>query len=265
MTQISIFCPQEYLEKSKEVKYSQLIHTKYYSTTCEKDRNVNILLPVGYTEEKQYPVMYFLHGIFGDENTMIENGPTIENMMAKGIAKEMIIVYPYIFASKTRDTCSAIDDVNVAAYDNFINDLVTDLMPFMKENYSVKEGKENTAILGFSMGGREALAIGLKKPEMFGYVGAISPAPGLVPGKDWAIEHPGQFQKEELVFGEEKPFFLMICCGDADKVVGKFPESYHQIFEENAVVHTWWEIPGSDHADPAISSGVYNFCSRVFR
>ena len=262
---ITIFCPQEYLEKSREVKYSELIRTKYYSTTCEKERNVNILLPADYSEDKQYPVLYFLHGIFGDENTMIGNGPTIENMVAAGVAEEMIIVYPYMYASKTRDVCTAIDEQNIAAYDNFVNDLVTDLMPFIKENYSIKEGKENTAILGFSMGGRESLAIGLMKPELFGYVGAISPAPGLVPGKDWATEHPGQFAEEEVKYDGEKPDMIMICCGDSDKVVGTFPKSYHELYEKNGIEHSWWEIPGSDHGDPAISSGVYNFCSRIFK
>lgn len=262
---IYIMCPSEYLKKSADVKYSELIRTKYYSTTCEKERNVNILLPADYSEDKEYPVLYFLHGIFGDENSMIGCGPTIENMMAKGAAEEMIIVFPYMYASKTQDVCTAIDDTNIAAYDNFVNDLVTDLMPFIKENYSVKEGKENTAIVGFSMGGRESLAIGLLKPDLFGYVGAISPAPGLVPGKDWAIEHPGQFKEEEVKFGDEKPYLLMICCGDSDKVVGTFPESYHQVFEKNEVDHIWWVIPGSDHGDPAISSGVYNFCGRIFR
>lgn len=262
---IEIFCPEEYSKKSEQGEYSELIKTQYYSTTCEKERNVNILLPVGYTEEKKYPVLYVLHGIFGTENDMTFNSVTIQNMTAKGAAEEMIVVYPYMYASKTKDVCTAIDKENVAAYDNFINDLVEDLMPYMKENYSVAEGKENTAIVGFSMGGRESLAIGLQRPDLFGYVGAIAPAPGLVPGKDWAMEHEGQFAEEELVFSEEAPFLLMICSGDSDKTVGQFPVSYHNIFVNNQVEHVWWEIPGSDHGDPAITSGIYNFCKNIFQ
>lgn len=263
--EIEIFCPEEYSKKSEQGEYSELIKARYYSTTCEKERNVNILLPVGYTEEKEYPVLYVLHGIFGTENDMTFNSVTIQNMTAKGAAEEMIVVYPYMYASRTKDVCTAIDKENVAAYNNFINDLVDDLMPFMKENYSVAEGKENTAIAGFSMGGRESLAIGLQRADLFGYVGAIAPAPGLVPGKDWAMEHEGQFAEEELVFSDEAPFLLMICCGDSDKTVGQFPVSYHNIFTKNYVEHAWWEIPGSDHGDPAITSGIYNFCKNIFR
>ena len=185
--------------------------------------------------------------------------------MAEELAEDMILVFPYMYASRTQDVCTAIDTENTAAYDNFVNDLVTDLMPFMAENYSVASGRENTAVLGFSMGGRESLAIGFAKPELFGYVGAIAPAPGLTPGRDWAMEHPGQYAEEELVFAEESPELLMICSGDKDSVVGTFPKSYHNILTTNGVNHIWWEISGSDHGDPAITSGIYNFCKSIFQ
>ncbi len=269
---IEIQCPTEYLVNSVKVNYGKIVKTSYYSTTCEKDRNVIVLLPDGYTEEKEYPVLYVLHGIFGDETSMIGDGNsgiriTVGNMIAKGAAEEMIVVFPYMYASKTQDVCTAIDLANTAAYDNFVNDLADDLMPFLKENYSVASGRENTAIIGFSMGGRESLAIGFMRPDLFGYVGAIAPAPGLTPGRDWAMAHPGQFEEEELVFAEdeEPPYVLMVCSGDADSVVGSFPKSYHNILLRNQVSHYWWEIPGSDHGDPAITSGIYNFCKVIFK
>lgn len=273
---ISIYCPEKYLAKVQDAenmpnnRYGELIHTSYYSKTCEKNRNVNILLPAGYTTEKKYPVLYVLHGIFGDEYSMVgdENGGipiTIGNLIAEGIAKEMIVVFPFMYASKTKDQCTAIDIENVLAYDNFVNDLVNDLMPFMEANYSVATGKDNTAVTGFSMGGREALAIGIQKPDLFAYVGSIAAAPGLVYAKDWAMEHPGQFDEKQLQFTQEVPKLVMVCCGDSDKTVGTFPKSYHEIFVKNGTEHIWWEVPGSDHGDPAISSGIYNFAKEIFK
>lgn len=258
-------------EKRSKTAYGEMVRTHYYSATCEKERNVIVLLPVGYTEEKQYPVCYVLHGIFGDENTMIGDGESgsrilAGNMMADGNAEEMILVYPYMYASKTQDACTAIDKTNIDAYDNFVNDLTADLMPFMEANYSVKTGRENTAVVGFSMGGRESLAIGLYRSDLFGYVGAIAPAPGLTPGKDWATAHPGQFGEEELHFHDkQEPYVLMICCGDKDSVVGTFPESYHNILERNQAEHDWYVVPGSDHGDPAITSGLANFWKTIFK
>ncbi|MCH5273308.1 MAG: esterase family protein [Lachnospiraceae bacterium] len=269
---IEVTCPPEYRINKADVTYGRIVKTSYYSETCEKNRNVIILLPEGYTEEKKYPVLYVLHGIFGDETSMIgdgNSGPriTVGNMIAKGDAKEMILVFPYMYASKTQDVCTAIDVANTKAYDNFVNDLTADLMPFMEDNYSVATGRENTAIIGFSMGGREAIAIGLMRPDLFGYIGSIAPAPGLVPGRDWAMAHPGQFAEEDVKFDteEESPYVFMLCSGDNDNVVGTFPESYHNILNRNEVNHIWWIVPGSDHSEPAISSGIYNFCKAIFK
>ena len=264
-----ITMPAEYGQRKGDVTYPDVIKTSYYSTTCEKDRNVNIVLPADYSEDKKYPVLYILHGIFGDENSMTDSGTNIivpiQNMMAEGLADEMILVFPYMYASKTQDVCTAIDNDNVAAYDNFVNDLADDLMPFMEANYSVATGRDNTAIIGFSMGGRESLAIGLQRPDLFGYVGAIAPAPGLVPGKDWAMEHPGQFAEDDVKFEDIMPRLFMVCAGDRDGTVGTFPKSYHELFDRNEVPHIWYEIPGSDHGNPAIQSGIYNFCKYVFK
>ena len=74
----------------------------------------------------------------------------------------MIAVFPYIYASEKQDSCSGMNEENNAAYDNFINELTNDLMPYIESHYSVKTGKDNTAIMGFSMGGRESLYISMK-------------------------------------------------------------------------------------------------------
>lgn len=267
--EVDITMPEEYGKKTDGNDYPAVEKKSYYSTTCEKNRNVNIVLPPNYSEDKEYPVLYILHGIFGDENTMTDPGMNIivpmQNLMAEGTMPEAILVFPYMYASKTQDVCTAIDDENAKAYDNFVNDLADDLMPFMEENYSIATGRDNTAIIGFSMGGRESLAIGLAMPETFGYVGAIAPAPGLVPGKDWAMEHPGQYAEEDVKFDSIMPRLLMVCAGDKDGTVGTFPKSYHELFDKNGVTHIWYEIPGSDHGNPAIQSGIYNFCKYVFK
>ncbi|MBQ8798461.1 MAG: esterase family protein [Lachnospiraceae bacterium] len=267
---VEVKAPAAYLYKKADVTYGEIITTKYYSATCGREKNVIIALPGNYSEEKTYPVCYVLHGVGGSEKDMIGNGSSgarviAANLAAKGEAEEMILVFPNMYSSATQAGFTGIDHENMAAYDNFVNDLVNDLMPFIADNYSVATGRENTAVVGFSMGGRESLCIGFSRPDLFGYVGAIAPAPGLTPGKDMFLDHIGTFKEEELVFENESPEILMICSGDKDNVVGKFPLSYHNILNTNGVNHIWWEIPGSDHGDPAISSGLYNFCKSIFK
>lgn len=265
-------CPIEVYEARGNTDYGVINHHTYHSDTTGLDRGVNVLLPANYDESKEYPVLYLLHGIFGDEYSLSgdTNNKLVEimgNLQADDAAKEMIVVLPNMYATSDPNQQPAFNSEAVAPYDNFINDLVNDLIPFIEKNYSVLPGRENRAIAGFSMGGRETLFIGLSRPDLFAYVGAIAPAPGLVPGKDWAMNHPGQLQEDELTFAgkDYEPTVLMICCGTQDGTVGKFPESYHNIFERNEVAHIWYEVPGADHDSKAIRSGLYNFVRAIFR
>ncbi|MCQ2596944.1 MAG: hypothetical protein MJ181_03775 [Treponema sp.] len=269
---IAVFPPKSALAYVDGKDYGKLEHKTYFSKIAEKEKGINILLPPGYTTEKKYPVLYLLHGIFGDEYSMVGNpnggnSVTIANLINQGLASEMIVVYPFMYTSKTQPQCSAIDEANVACYDNFIDEMTTSIMPFIAENYPVLEGRGNTAIYGFSMGGRESLACAFYRPDLFKFVGAVAPAPGLVEGKDFAMYHKGQFAEADVKFDESKtyPDLLMICAGDSDSVVGVFPLTYHNLFLKNEVKHIWWSIPGSDHGDPAISSGIYNFVQRIFK
>ena len=116
------------------------------------------------------------------------------------------------------------------------------------------------------MGGRESLFRGFSIPDLFAYVGAISPAPGLVGSKDWAMTHPGQLEEVDLLIDDESvvPKVLMVLCGTDDSVVGSFPRSYHNIMDINGQEHIWYEVPEADHDPNAIKSGIYNFMLRSF-
>lgn len=264
-------CPKETYDIRERTTYGVVNHQIYHSETTGQDRGVNVMLPPDYDNSKAYPVLYLLHGYYGDEyslsgdisNRLVE---IAGNLTVDGLAKEMIVVLPNIFATSDPDLKPALNQECIAGYDNFINELVNDLMPYIEANYSVLSGRENRAIAGFSMGGRESLFIGLTRPDLFAYVGAIAPAPGLTPGKDWAMEHPGQLQEDELTFADKefKPNFLMICCGTQDGTVGKFPESYHNIFERNKEPHIWYEVPDADHDARTIRSGLNNFLRVIF-
>ncbi len=269
---IAIYAPKSATAYVEGNDYGTLEHSTYYSKVAEKEKGINVLLPPGYTTEKKYPVLYVLHGIFGDEYSMVGNpkggnSVTLTNLMNQGLASEMVIVYPFMYTSKKQPQCSAIDEANVACYDNFIDEMTTSIMPYIAEKYSVLEGRDNTAICGFSMGGRETLACVFYRPDLFRYACAIAPAPGLVEGRDFAMYHKGQFAEADVKFDESKtyPELLMICAGDSDSVVGVFPLTYHNLFVKNEVKHIWWSIPGSDHGDPAITSGIYNFAQRLFK
>ena len=115
------------------------------------------------------------------------------------------------------------------------------------------------------MGGRETIFITLKRPELFGYVCAISAAPGVVPTQDKFMSHNGQMEESEMKFadGAVVPNVFIICCGTRDSVVGTYPKSYHEILTTNGSDHIWYEITGADHDNNAIKSGLYNLFKQI--
>ena len=241
------------------VQYGTVKSGTYYSTTCNRNKPYNILLPANYSTNKKYPVLYVMHGYWENQDRMIIKGngtmytrQIIGNAIAEGAAEDMIVVFPYIYSSATQENCTAMDDANNAAYDNFINDLTKDLMPHIESTYSVKTGRENTAITGFSMGGREALLIGMNRPDLFGYVGAMCPAPGVTGSFKWNSE-------------EEAPSLLFITAGSNDTVVYSNPENYHNNFTSNGVPHIWHYVNGGYHGDNSIHAHLYNFVRAVFK
>jgi len=270
ISEVQNLCPAEILDFNPDTDYGLIKHGSYFSKSCNRNRNYNIFLPASYDNTKEYPVMYLLHGIFGNEYSFTSDQnlkirELLSNMMCSNLAEEMIVVFPDMFAASDPNAKPGFNEEAVANYDNFINDLTNDLMPYIQETYQVKSGRENTAICGFSMGGRETLYISLKRSDLFNYVGAIAPAPGLVPARDWAMQHKGQIKEEEAKYSEPLPKLVMICCGTNDGTVGAFPKTYHNLFVKNGVEHYWYEVLGADHNNIAIQSGLFHFLQFVFR
>ncbi len=263
-------CPVTVTASRGDVTYGEFSHDTYFSKTCGLERGYSILLPADYSTDKQYPVLYLLHGIFGDEYSFSGDASNkikeiVGNMAADGYIKETIVVCPNMYASSDPDQKPGFDTEACLPYDNFINDLTNDLMPYIESKYSVLTGRENTYLAGFSMGGRETIFITLKRPELFGYVCAISAAPGIVPTKDKFMTHVGQMEESEMKFadGAQTPNVFIICCGTRDSVVGEYPKSYHEILEANGSEHIWYEITGADHDNNAIKSGIYNLFKKI--
>ena len=263
-------CPVTVTATRSNVAYGEFTHGTYDSKTCGLERGYSILLPADYSADKQYPVLYLLHGIFGNEYSFSGDASNkikeiVGNMAADGLIEETIVVCPNMYASSDPSQQPGFDAESCLPYDNFINDLVNDLMPHIESEYSVLTGRENTYLAGFSMGGRETLFIALQRPELFGYVCSISAAPGIVATTDKFMTHPGQLAESEVKFADDAvvPNKFILCCGTRDSVVGTYPKSYHELLEANGTDHIWYEVTGADHDNNVIKSGLYNLFKQI--
>ena len=251
--------------------YGTVVPITYHSSIAKKNKSANVLLPAGYNEKETYPVLYVNHGIFGDQNSMLDDGMKIQtmagNLSASGEAEKMIIVFTAMYTSQNSDVCSGFTVEETQKYDAFREDLTECLMPYINEHYSTKTGRKYTGISGFSMGGRETLYIGVTRPEYFGYIGAACPAPGVTPGADNLMSHPGNMQESEfkITDADNQPYMLFIAGGTNDGVVNPFPENYHKILTANNQEHLWLEVAGGGHDGSTVVPMFYNLLKNIFK
>lgn len=256
----------------KDIIYESTVIVEGKSVT----RKAKVVLPKGYTTEKKYPVVYMLHGIFGDETSLYGDGTqnVIWNAIANGDAEEMIVVFPNACANEAGKG-EGFNLEHYAAYDNFINDLSKCLMPYINENFSTLTGRENTAICGFSMGGRVSLQIGFTKQEDFGYVGGFCPAFGIFKYTNYGVTEPGFFTEDTFTLKPEymNNTLVLIAAGPRDDIVKTEPKRYANALAKNKVPHIYYETMGGDsanvggggHESAVYQHGAYNFLKRIFK
>ena len=175
----------------------------------------------------------------------MESNYTIKKLIQLFLSKIYVIIILTI-----------VGDKNNKAYDNFINLLVKEIMPYMSQNYSIYTDREHTAITGFSMGGRESLNIGFTRPDLFGYIGTMCPAPGLT---------TDQIKPENLRFTDVEPYMLFISAGSNDTLIWSTPAGYHEQLVKNNVTHIWHYVDGGDHGGKTIRPHIYNFIRYIFK
>jgi S-formylglutathione hydrolase FrmB len=129
-------------------------------------------LPAGYdvNAARTYPVLYFLHGLGENEQTLFSTGGwnLIEDLRQQRRIVDFLIVAPEGMRSFYINSA----DGSVRYSDFFL----TELMPYIENKYRIRSGRGARAISGISMGGYGALRFAFARPELFSSVSAQSAA-----------------------------------------------------------------------------------------
>ena len=141
----------------EEVVYN----TKAYATD-ERDvkKTAYVYLPYGYDSEKEYNILYLMHGTGDDEKYWLKTNPynkiMLDNMIADGDIQPLIVVTPTFYVE---DDCA--DDLDQLTY-SFAKELRNDLMPEIESSYSTyaktaddkgfSESRDHRAFAGLSRG-----------------------------------------------------------------------------------------------------------------
>ena len=224
----------------RDVPHGEIRQLAYRSVSLAAMRRVTVYVPPGYEldPKKRYPVLYLLHGANGDENVWYRLGRVnaiLDNLLAAGRATPFLVVMPNGYGAPPNTP-----QVPGQNTELFTKDLVQDVIPLVEARYRVARDRAARALVGLSMGGGQALSIGLNRLDLFSHVGGFSS--GFGPNADFAkiyarlVESPKAANKDLRL--------LWIGCGNDD---GAFAASKRlsEFLNAHGITHTFRETDGA--------------------
>ncbi len=117
-------------------------------------------------QPQRYPVLYFLHGLGDNEQTLFNTGgwSLIEDLRQHSKIGDFLVVAPEGRASFYINSADG-----KQPYSDFF---LREFMPTIEKKYPIPQGRAGRAIGGISMGGYGALRFAFAHPELFSAVSA---------------------------------------------------------------------------------------------
>jgi enterochelin esterase-like enzyme len=143
------------------------------------ERDVTVYLPPGYDEDanRRYPVLYMLHGYtdsderwMGLRQSWISLSAVLDSTFADGGVRELIVVMPNSY-TRFQGSMYA-NSITTGYWEDFIT---RDLVAWTDARYRTIADRAARGLAGHSMGGYGALRIGMKHPDVYAAVYALSP------------------------------------------------------------------------------------------
>ena len=251
--------PQGFADDGPGVRHGQMQEFSYESAVTHTRRKAMVYLPSGYAADRRYPVLYLLHGIGGNEHEWsgyVRATIVLDKLIASGQAEPMIVVMPNGRA-RADDASPAPDQTftpaHAAAFANFEGDLLRSLIPAIDGQYPTLADAPHRAIAGLSMGGGQALNIGLTHLDSFGSVGGFSSAPNTKPAAELLTDASAARRLK----------LLYLSCGRQDGLIN-ISQALHRALRDAGIPHIW-NVDAHPHDRDSWAENLYHFAQRVFR
>jgi enterochelin esterase-like enzyme len=244
--------PPGFATRRKDIPRGKVETVEYDSKTVGGKRRMVVYTPPGYSKDGKYPVLYLLHGARSNETSWSQRGGMadviLDNLLADKKIVPMLVVMPYGYGVPAGEK----PPKGFGGGNNkFEADLLKDVLPFIESHYAVAADREHRAIAGLSMGGGQALRIGLKNLDRFAWIGGFSSA---LFGASASMAPADAAKKIRL---------LWVSCGDEDSLL-KANESFHLALEKRKVPHVW-HLDSGGHTWPVWRNDLYLMSQRLFR
>ena len=154
---------------------SKIVTDSIFSKKLNCWQKYNVYLPTGFEKsEKKYPVVYLLHGLYGNYSNWDKSGGmklVADELISSGEACDMVIVMPNAGDSDVRNYQNGYFNVEDWPYEDFF---YQEFLPEVEKKYRIIGDKEHRAIMGLSMGGGGSVVYSQRHPEMFSSCYAMS-------------------------------------------------------------------------------------------
>ncbi len=142
-----------------------------HSRSMNRHMPAAVVIPECYdTNDESYPVIYLLHGAYGDFRDWLIKLPN------DGVVKALADQYRIIFVLPEGGTFSFYLDSPWDANSQYETHVTKELLPEIDIRYRTIAMPAGRAITGLSMGGQGALYISTRHPDLFGAAGSMSGA-----------------------------------------------------------------------------------------
>lgn len=274
--------PSDAFYQMRDVAHGQVREQWYYSTVTRDWRRIFVYTPPGYDEEsgKRYPVLYLQHGAGEDETGWTRQGRAnviLDNLIASGQAKPMIIVMAYGYAkfpgaaapdsSKVRAGSPAAFLAAMRVYTAaFEDDLTRVVVPLVDRTYRTVPHRDHRAMAGLSMGGFQTFEVTLNHLEMFAYIGGFSGAPFVLGNTrfDPKTAYHGAFA-DPAAFAK-RVHLLWLGVGTKEvEMIHRGLVAFQQDLVQAHIEHVFYQSPGTAHEWLTWRRDLNDFVPRLFR
>lgn len=240
-----------------------------FSPSMNKKIKAVIITPDSYSNGKEFPVVYLLHGAGGS----YANWLTITNKLTDYADQyNMIIACPD--GSKTSWYFDSPID-KTYQYETYV---AGELVKWIDTNYKTIKDRRGRAITGLSMGGHGALYLSFRHQDVFGAAGSMSGGVDFRPfPNNWDIAkrlgtyalNPGNWEQNTVInlvhLLTPKSLALIIDCGTEDFFF-RVNENLHQKLLERNVPHDYITRPGAHNGAYWANAVTYQllFMSKYF-
>ena len=218
--------------KVETITLTDNTNLSYIST---KQKKLYIYTPPGYTKTKKYGVLFVFDGQHLFEaatgaraqakddpprwqadvavTSLVSNGGN--GLIIVGIDnadghRDQELTMSLSFGKQTYLGGSNYGDFKNGKLDELGNFIKETVMPYVEKNYSVDTSREHTGIAGSSSGGLGAYYQGLRDNDLYGYIGAFSPANGIFENAAWT----NFYRNKDFSVGKPKVY---VYCGKEDR------------------------------------------------